>query len=194
MVSKANYEDKMLQLVYLGEGNLQYCQQISDFLAVKRKEMESKEFNRFINKGEVRYFVLVANNHFFEAISIIHSLVHEGNKQEISFKNYLKKNPHERLKKEIECIRKKYKEHDLDKLRNKIADHKNINNVGDPWSFSIILVNKRWIDFLSQIIKELKEAAYKYFQDSISNNYLYDGNALGEIMTRVFWKQIFGSK
>ena len=50
----------------------------------------------------------------------------------------------------------KYRWHGLDDLRNKIADHKDINNIGDPWAIPILLIDKKWIDSLSQIVSELK--------------------------------------
>lgn len=186
MMSKAKYEDRILQLIYLGEANLQYYKQIKDFLERNRKEKSSKELIEFSNDKKVQYFILASNNHFFEAVSIIHSLIHEGKNQEVSLSNYLGQNSNRDLGKDIDGIRKKYRNSHLNDIRDKIADHKDINNVGDPWAVAVLFIDRKWVDSLSQIINELKDIAYKYFEACKIPNYVYDKNCLPEIMEKVF--------
>lgn len=186
-ISKDEYEDKIFQLIELARVNLEYCKQIKNFLGKKRKQETPI---KFVRNKKVRYFILVSNNHFFEAVSEIHSLLNRhSKKKEVSLRNYYlnycRKSSNPNLEQDIKCVRSKYENHELDDLRNNIIDHKSTENIGDSSiEMAICLMEDKWVNALDEIVNELKKITSQYFENHGRIN-LYDKNSLPEILEMV---------
>lgn len=96
-ITPRELKDKILQLIYLAEVNLECCNVINSFFKRQKENSSRIHYNIFLNQNETKYWVLSANNHFCDSISIIHSLLHRtNNNKELSFQLYEKKVLYER--------------------------------------------------------------------------------------------------
>lgn len=182
-ISREIIEDRISQLIFLAEANLECCKIIYKFLD-KQRENQSKI--RFFNKNYVRYLMLSAVNHFSESISIMHSLLHKPKRKnkELSFNLYEKKvinkncfedkSKTQEFLSEIKNIRKEFKNEKFSDIRDTIVDHKDFENIGDPIVFALNIINYEIIEKLQELIKNLKEVALKFFEAKISYNHSID--------------------
>lgn len=188
-ISRHKYEDQLLQLLYLAEANLKYCLQLRKFIERKKEQYRAKVSTEFINE-KVQYLILVSNNHFLMTVLIVDNLLREPRKYKtLSFQDYLKQNylkkEMENLKNAVESLWKEYKDYGLNAIRDQIAGHQDKDNIGDAFYFTYKLINDMHINNLNKIIKGLKYMAHQYFEQPISNNYIYRETALSEIMGRL---------
>ena len=175
-------EDRILQLIYLVEVNLECCIVIHNFFKHKKEKLSIQEYNDFINQDEIKYRTLSANNHFFESVSIIHTLLHQINtkSRELSFQLYREKliyqncldNNIKEFLHQIEILWKEFEKENFHKIRNKLVAHKDVKNIGDPDTIAVIRINPIVIEKLKKILRSMKIETTKYFKDSSSNNYL----------------------
>jgi hypothetical protein len=181
-------EDRIVQLVFVAEVNIECCKVIYKYFKNKKETFSNLKYpenimshNRFLNEVESAYLNLSSHNHFCEAVSVVHSLLktNTGRNKELSLKYYEKKylNKSEGFDKiefsswlkEISGIYKKEKFADI---RNKICDHKDIKNIGDPFTMVVLGFDNKWIDKLDQIIKDIKQGIFKFLREHRSNNYI----------------------
>jgi len=179
-------EDKILQLIYLAEINFECCNAINSFFKRQKESSSRIHYNIFLNQDETKYWALSAYNHFCDSISIIHSLLHRTNNKnkELSFQLYEKKafcvNNFKDKTKTREFLSwtknlwEEFKEEKFHIIRDKICSHKELKNIGDPSLLALLPIDQKWITSLQEIIIKLKEGAYKFFTEQISNNYLMD--------------------
>ena len=182
-MSRERIEDTIMQLIFLAEANLECCKVIYKFLD-KQKENQSKI--RFFNENWVEYLMLSAVNHFSESISIMHSLLHKPKRKnkEASFNLYEKKvinkncfedkSKTQEFLSEIKNIRNEFKNKKFSDIRDKIVDHKDFKNIGDPLVFVLNIINYEIIEKLQKLIKNLKEVALEFFEAKISYNHSID--------------------
>lgn len=181
-MSREIIEDRIMQLIFLSEVNLICCKVIYKFI---NEQIKSRSRIKFFSEDWVTYLILSAVNHFSESISITHSLLHKSkNNKELSFdlyeKKFIKKNCFEDKSKtqdflsEIKNIRKEFKNVKFSDIRDKIVDHKDFKNIGDPLVFVLNIKNYKIIEKLQEIIKNLKEVASKFFEAQISYNLSID--------------------
>lgn len=181
-ISREIIEDRILQLIFLAEVNLICCKVIYKFID---EQIKGRSRTRFFNEDWVQYLMLSAVNHFSESVSITHSLLHNPrNNKELSFdlyekkvinKNYFKdKFKTQDFLSEIKNIRKEFKNEKFSDIRDKIVDHKDFENIGDPLVFVLNIINYEIIDKLQELIKNLKEFTSKYFKAQISYNLSID--------------------
>lgn len=181
-ISREIIEDGIMQLICLAEVNLECCKVIYKSF----KEKEKRSTTRFFNKNEVRYLMLSALNHFYESISIVHSLLHQTKKKkkELSFELYEEEIIYKNCFKEelkiqeflssIEDIRKEYKKEKFPKIRDKIVAHKEQKYIGNPLMPALNFVSDEYIKKLQELVKNLKESAFKFFKAQISYNLSID--------------------
>ena len=185
-ISSEEIKDKILQLIFLAEVNLECCNVIHNLFKRQKEKTSIIDYNIFLNQSEENYLVLSANNHFFNSVGIIHSLLHQTRrkKKELSFQLYEEKVLCEYCCKDetnvkeflswIEDLREEFKKEKFPGIRDKICAHKELKNIGDPSLLAVLPIDNKWVKTLQEIIKELKEGVSKFFKDQISNNYLMD--------------------
>lgn len=190
-MDRSEYEDKLLQLIYLSEANLRYCKQIEVFIRQKRTKYKLEEYTEFLNDDRIGYFVLVSNNHFLKSVSIVHNLLHMPSRykgalsfQDYLHQNYLEEEPKKCLEKELESLWNIYEDYDLDYIRDKFAAHLDRKCAGDVFYFAYKLISDEHTNHLEEIIDKLKYIVCEYFDDPIINNYIYRKIALSEIITK----------
>lgn len=194
-ISDRKIEDRILQLIYLAEVNLECCKSVYNFFRREEKTLSEIEYVTFINQDEPNYLVLSGNNHLFESISIIHSLLHQVNtkSRELSFQLYeervLSKNCFDDKNKEflfqIENLRKEFEKEKFSELRNKVISHKELKKIGDPISI-LLLIDYKLIEKLDQLIQKLKTETLEFFTNPTSNNYLMNNKrGLENILTKI---------
>ncbi|MFH1957451.1 MAG: hypothetical protein ABIJ15_03155 [bacterium] len=175
-------EDRILQLIYLAEVNLECCRTIHNFIESKKRHTSAIDYIEFKNHDKTRYLTLSANNHFFESVSIIHTLLHQVNTKnsELSFQLYRETliyqncfdNNTQEFLYQIENLWKEFEKENFHKIRNKLVAHKDVKNIGNPETIAVARINLKLIEKLKKILRSMKIETTKYFKDSISNNYL----------------------
>lgn len=175
-------EDKILQLIYLAEVNLECCSVIDNFFKCKKENLSIQEYNKLINQDEIKYQTLSTNNHFFGSVSIIHTLLRRSHTKnsELSFQLYKEKvicqncldNNTKIFLSQIENLWENFKKESFHKIRHKVVAHKDFENIEDHEKIAVIRIDPKLIEKLKKIVKSLKIETFKYFKDSNSNNYL----------------------
>ena len=191
-ISPREIEDRIVQLIFIAEVNLECCKLIFNYLKKKNK----LNYLISLNKDENKYLVLSEYNHFCESVGIIHTLLHRTEKKnrELSFQLYQdevlsKECYNDKTKKFITNIKKLWKEFEKGKfpgIRDKIYSHKEIKNIGDPTRLVILPLDQQWIEKLEPVVKDLKNEVFKFFKDSASNNPLNNSTwGLKSILNRI---------
>ncbi len=146
-----NIESKLRILLYDAEINIGICEII-------QQNLSNKKAYNYDNRES--FLALVANNSFFEAISIIHSLLgisNIGQKNELNLYTLLSKG-----KKDLERIQDEYRKSGFDKLRDQLIDHKDKGYPNEPET------RLRQIIFTDIGLKKLKDLIQKM------NNFVYN--------------------
>ncbi len=90
----------------------------------------------------------------------------------------------------IERLWKHYEKGLFPEFRDKLIAHKEFKTVGDPLCESVLPIDRRWIDDLSEVITKLKEGCCMYFENKSSNNPLDDAKwGLKSIINRMIDKE-----
>ncbi len=191
-ISTQRIENKIVQLIFLAETNLECCKTILNFLNNKNNPLKTS----MLNQDENKYFILSTHNHFCESLGIIHTLLHRTEKKnrELSFQLYQDEvlsegyynNKTKKLITNIENLWKEFKKGKFPKIRNKICSHKEFKNIGDPVTLAFLPLDSQWIEKLDQVIKDLKRDVFTFFKDSASNNPLSNSTwGLKSILNRI---------
>ncbi|MDD5638768.1 MAG: hypothetical protein PHO28_02590 [Candidatus Pacebacteria bacterium] len=180
IIKKEDVEDKISQIIYLAELNLECCKSIMDY--DKKYKSDILKYTIFSNLSESKYLKLCSNNHFFEAVELISSLLYPSRDEEISFNLWVRISKNQ-IPESIKNLEKEFKNIGFLKIRNNIVAHKNIKQSGDLVGLTILLINRQLVDELDKITKQLKKETLKIFKDPIYNNYLLDNlNGLKNIL------------
>ncbi len=88
-ISSSDIEDRLQQLIFLSEINIECCKTIYSFINRKNKI----DYMINLNREETKYLTLAANNHFFESLLKVHTLLHKRKKdnKELSLQLYKKR-------------------------------------------------------------------------------------------------------
>lgn len=187
-ITKEQVKDRIIQLVFISEVNLECCKIIGKFFNRKKETFadlgfpeDTMKYDSFLNTNEARYLTLTRNNHFCEAVSIVHSLLKSkvGKYDELSLKfyecNYLKEDNNVNTKEFtswLDDIIGKYENEKFKDIRDKICAHKDINSIGDPLTIISISFEDKWTRKLEELLKLIRDGVFKFFKEYKSNNYL----------------------
>jgi len=188
IIKKADVENKILQILYLAEVNLECCKTILDYFEKYRSDPQKETI--FLNLPEGRYLTLCLNNHFFEAVELISGLLHPSKeKGEISFILW-EKIGNLKISNALQNIKDDFEKKKFLGLRHNFIAHKNIKISGDPEIVAILPIGKQMVNELKEIIQKLKQEVLRIFKNPVVNNYLLENreglkNILGEIQPNI---------
>jgi len=175
--------DRILQLVFLAETNIECCRTVRSFT----NRNDELDYIKNLNREETRYLTFVSNNHLFEAVLKLHTILHipKGESKEVSFQYYNQKvlslvargGTAEEYSAWIEKLQGAYAQTLLSDIRNKILAHKEAENVGDPIQEAVLPVDKRFIDEAQEFIDELKKGLAKFFPNAYFHNPIRNANS-----------------
>ena len=173
IIKKAGVEDKILQILYFAEVNLECSRVVLDYLSKYKSNPLGHTILLNLPKG--KYLILCGNNHFFEAVELISGLLYPFNEKEISF-DLWEKIGNLKISNVIQNVKDNFKSQKFLELRQNFIAHKNIKKAGDPDVITVLPIRKQLIDELTKIIQELQQEALNIFEDPTSNNYLLENS------------------
>ena len=172
IIKKAHVENKILQILYLAEVNLECCKTILNYFEKYRSDPQKETI--FLNLPEGRYLTLCLNNHFFEAVELISGLLYPSKeKGEISFILW-EKIGNLKISNALQNIKDDFEKKKFLGLRHNFIAHKNIKISGDPEIVAILPIGKQMVNELKEIIQKLKQEVLRIFKNPVVNNYLLE--------------------
>lgn len=166
--NQMEFEDKLSQLVFCADTYFRYSKAYKEKLGVLNKGKQNhSDSKRESIKGFLRLHV---NTFLYASVLCLHSLLKENNDPEISFQKYY--NKFGKDSKDIRPIIAKYKKYNLDQLRDKLIAHKEIKNIGDPYSAVVLEIKTEWIEKVQEIINDFINYQNENFNVA-KNNYIF---------------------
>jgi len=166
-------QDRICELIYRAESFLKWSNQLLSIYEKERDSLQNhiKKQYKFYKNPITKCIILHQVLYFQEAVIDLHTLFErKGRPTEISFKYYFTNTEKSNLVKEIDKIRKEYKTAHLDKFRNRLFAHKQVDAAGDPFTGFFNPIKKEHIEKACLIVDKLRSLTNRYF-NCASNNY-----------------------